>query len=220
MWLVARGATAGVPGKRQAFIELCVEFVNGQVKSIFDKSYDFVAPLALTVFVWVLFMNAMDFLPVDWIAEGLKLAGVGYFRPVPTADINTTFALALSGGVPSDDPASSGAMALDPVDDHRVRHRDLPVLIDGEIDRMVGFVQIVRLLGGMLGTLGGLAVVAGVALGLPALTIVSALLVGLILYALWEDTRLAKALDLLRARTRTGPTGRWTTSPPTCWPGS
>jgi hypothetical protein len=72
------------------------------------------------------------------------------------------------------------------------------VLIDGEIDRMVGFVQIVRLLGGMLGMLGGLAVVAGVALGLPALTIVSALLVGLILYALWEDTRLAKALDLLR----------------------
>jgi F-type H+-transporting ATPase subunit a len=96
MWLVARGATAGVPGKRQAFLELCVEFVNDQVKSIFDKSYDFVAPLALTVFVWVLFMNAMDFLPVDWIAEGLKLAGVGYFRPVPTADVNTTFALALS----------------------------------------------------------------------------------------------------------------------------
>jgi len=96
MWLVARGATAGVPGKRQAFIEMCIEFVNDQVKSIFDKSYDFVAPLALTVFVWVLFMNAMDFLPVDFIAEGFKLVGVGYFRPVPTADVNTTFALALS----------------------------------------------------------------------------------------------------------------------------
>jgi hypothetical protein len=83
-------------------------------------------------------------------------------------------------------------------DDHRVRHRDLPVLLDGEIDRMVGFVQIVRLLGGMLGTLGTLAAAAGVALQLPSLTIVSTLLVGLILYALWEDTRLAKALDLLR----------------------
>ena len=56
MWIVARGATAGVPGKRQAFIELCVDFVNDQVKSIFDKSYDFVAPLALTVFIWVLFI--------------------------------------------------------------------------------------------------------------------------------------------------------------------
>jgi len=96
-------------------------------------------------------------------------------------------------------PAAVPAV-LDPADDHLVRHRDLPVLIDGEIDRMVGFVQIVRLLGGMLGTLGTLAVVAGVALGMPALTTVSALLVGLILYALWEDTRLAKALDLLRRR--------------------
>lgn len=94
----------------------------------------------------------------------------------------------------------TGSVALDPADDHRVRHRDLPVLIDGEIDRMVGFVQIVRLLGGMLGTLGGIAVLAGVTLGMPALTVVSALLVGLILYALWEDTRLAKALDLLRRR--------------------
>jgi F-type H+-transporting ATPase subunit a len=96
MWLVARGATAGVPGKRQAFIEMCVEFVNDQVKSIFDKSYDFVAPLALTVFVWVLFMNAMDFLPVDVMAGALHAIGIDEFRLVPTADVNATFALALS----------------------------------------------------------------------------------------------------------------------------
>jgi hypothetical protein len=96
-------------------------------------------------------------------------------------------------------PATAPA-APAPADDHRVWHRDLPVLIDGEIDRMVGFVQIVRLLGGMLGTLGALAAVAGVALEVPVLTVVSSLLVGLILYALWEDTRLAKALDLLRRR--------------------
>jgi F-type H+-transporting ATPase subunit a len=94
-WVV-RGATAGVPGKRQAFVEMCVEFVNDQVKSIFDKSYSFVAPLALTVFVWVLFMNAMDFLPVDWFAEAFKWLGIPEFRLVPTADVNTTFALALS----------------------------------------------------------------------------------------------------------------------------
>jgi F-type H+-transporting ATPase subunit a len=96
MWLVARGATAGVPGKRQAFIEMCVEFVNDQVKSIFDKSYDFVAPLALTVFVWVLFMNAMDFLPVDVMSGALHAVGIDEFRLVPTADVNATFALALS----------------------------------------------------------------------------------------------------------------------------
>ena len=94
-WVV-RGATAGVPGKRQAFVELCVDFVNEQVKGIFDKSFSFVAPLALTVFVLVFFMNAMDFLPVDIIAKGLKMVGVHEFRMVPTADINTTFALALS----------------------------------------------------------------------------------------------------------------------------
>jgi F-type H+-transporting ATPase subunit a len=94
-WVVA-GATAGVPGRRQAFVELAVEFVNDQVKSIFDKSYTFVAPLALTVFLWVLFMNAMDFLPVDIVAAGLAAIGIHQFRLVPTADINTTFALSLS----------------------------------------------------------------------------------------------------------------------------
>ena len=96
LWWVVRGATRGVPGKRQAFVELCVEFVNDQVKSIFDKNLSFVAPLALTVFIWVLFMNAMDFLPVDVVAAGLGAIGIHEFRLVPTADVNATFALALS----------------------------------------------------------------------------------------------------------------------------
>ena len=96
MW-VGRGATAGVPSGRQALVEFIVEFVNDQVKGIFDKSYSFVAPLALTVFLWVLFMNAMDFLPVDIINEFvLKPLHIEEFRLVPTADVNTTFALALS----------------------------------------------------------------------------------------------------------------------------
>lgn len=94
-WVV-RGATAGVPGKRQAFVEVAIDFVNDQVKGIFDKSFSFVAPLALTVFVWVFMMNAMDFLPVDIISKGLKAVGVHEFRMVPTADVNATFALALS----------------------------------------------------------------------------------------------------------------------------
>ncbi|MDE2309758.1 MAG: F0F1 ATP synthase subunit A [Betaproteobacteria bacterium] len=98
LWWVVRGATAGVPGKRQAFIELLVEFIDGQVKGIFHGDrHKFVAPAALTVFVWVLAMNAMDFLPADimaWIFH--HIFGQEHFRPVPTADINATFALALS----------------------------------------------------------------------------------------------------------------------------
>lgn len=95
-WVV-RGATAGVPSGRQALVEFIVEFVNNQVKGIFDKSYTFVAPLALTVFLWVLFMNAMDFLPVDIINKAVfEPLHIEEFRLVPTADVNTTFALALS----------------------------------------------------------------------------------------------------------------------------
>jgi F-type H+-transporting ATPase subunit a len=97
LWLVVRGATAGVPGKRQAFIELAVDFVDDQVKGIFHGNRSFIAPLALTVFVWVILMNAMDFLPVDW--TGLVYEHVFHqhsWRQVPTADVNTTIALALS----------------------------------------------------------------------------------------------------------------------------
>jgi F-type H+-transporting ATPase subunit a len=96
-WVV-RGATAGVPNKRLAFVELLVEFVDDQVKGIFHGDrHAFVAPAALTVFVWVLMMNAMDFLPVDvmaWVYH--NVFGQDHFRAVPTSDINTTFALALS----------------------------------------------------------------------------------------------------------------------------
>jgi F-type H+-transporting ATPase subunit a len=94
LWWVARGATSGVPTKRQAFVELCFDFIDAQVKGIFHgERHRFVAPLALTVFVWVVLMNAMDFLPIDWVSMVLPHHG---FRIVPTADVNTTFALALS----------------------------------------------------------------------------------------------------------------------------
>ena len=99
LWWVVRGATAGVPNRRQAFVELAFDFVDEQVKGIFTQGnrHQFVAPVALTVFVWVLMMNAMDFLPVDimaWIYE--HVFHLHNWRGVPTADINTTFALALS----------------------------------------------------------------------------------------------------------------------------
>jgi F-type H+-transporting ATPase subunit a len=99
LWWVVRGATSGVPGRRQAFVELCIDFVDEQVKSIFTHGdrHKFIAPAALTVFVWVLLMNAMDFIPVDWIAWFTEnVLHQHNWRPVPTADINTTFALALS----------------------------------------------------------------------------------------------------------------------------
>ena len=97
MWWVVRGATAGVPNKRQAFVELLFDFVDDQVKGIFHGKREFIAPTALTVFVWVLLMNAMDFLPVDIMAWIMKhVFHQDEFRIVPTADVNTTFALSLS----------------------------------------------------------------------------------------------------------------------------
>jgi F-type H+-transporting ATPase subunit a len=98
IWWVVRGATSGVPNKRQAFVELLIGFIDDQAKGIFragDRNA-FVAPAALTVFVWVLLMNAMDFLPVDIVALGTHNISEHGFRIVPTADVNTTFALALS----------------------------------------------------------------------------------------------------------------------------
>ncbi len=96
MWWAVRGATTGVPGKRQAFVELAVDFVDEQVKGIFHGERSFISPLALTVFIWVLLMNAMDFLPIDWISLGTHHLSEHGFRIVPTADVNTTFALALT----------------------------------------------------------------------------------------------------------------------------
>jgi F-type H+-transporting ATPase subunit a len=72
LWWITRKATSGVPSKTQAFVELAIGFVNDQVKSVYHGDSKLVAPLALTTFVLVLFMNAMDFLPVDimaWIYE-------------------------------------------------------------------------------------------------------------------------------------------------------
>src|SRR3954468_6601727 len=97
LWFIVRGATSGVPGRRQAFVEVTLTFVDDQVKGIFHGSRSFMTPLALTVFVWVLLMNAMDFLPVD--ITGFVYEHVFHqheWRQVPTSDVNTTFALALS----------------------------------------------------------------------------------------------------------------------------
>ena len=98
LWWVVRGATTGLPGRRQAIVEWLLVVIDDQVKGIFhhgDRN-KFVAPAAVTVFVWVVLMNAMDHIPADLISTGLGWFGIHEWRPVPTADVNTTFALSLS----------------------------------------------------------------------------------------------------------------------------
>jgi F-type H+-transporting ATPase subunit a len=98
-WSMSRKATAGVPSKGQAFVEIIVEFVDGQVKDVFHGSRKFIAPFALTIFMWVFFMNAMDLLPLDTVGfaihhlAGAEAAHHTYWRIVPTADLNTTLAM-------------------------------------------------------------------------------------------------------------------------------
>jgi len=106
LWRAARKATSGVPGRFQAAVEILVEVVDQQAKGIVHnaQSRKFVAPLALTVFVWIFLMNAMDLLPVDllpWIWERIYGAAGhdphhAYMRVVPTADLSMTMGLSLS----------------------------------------------------------------------------------------------------------------------------
>ena len=107
LWKAAKSATAGVPGRFQAAVEMLVEMVDTQAKGIVHNanSRKLVAPLALTVFVWIFLLNAMDFLPVDLIPKIWEwIYGAAghdphhaYMRVVPTADLSTT--LGLSSGV-------------------------------------------------------------------------------------------------------------------------
>ena len=98
LWRAARKATSGVPGRFQAAVEILVEMVDSQAKGIVHNAHSrkMVAPLALTVFVWIFLMNAMDLLPVDLIPLFTGKAGIPYQRVVPTADLSITMGLSLS----------------------------------------------------------------------------------------------------------------------------
>ena len=103
LWLAARKATSGVPGRFQAAVEILVEMVDAQAKGIVHsaESRKFVAPLALTVFVWIFLMNAMDLLPVDlipaiWHVAGPAIGAKDYMRVVPTADLSITMGLSVA----------------------------------------------------------------------------------------------------------------------------
>ena len=93
---VAKKATSGVPGKLQNAIESIVEFIDTSVRESFHGRNPLIAPLALTIFIWVFFMNLMDLVPVDWIPGLATLAGVPYMKVVPSTDPNITMAMSLS----------------------------------------------------------------------------------------------------------------------------
>ena len=100
LWRAAKSATSGVPGRFQAAVEILVEIVADQAKGIVHnaESRKLVAPLALTVFVWIFLMNAMDLFPVDlfpWIWQNITGDHHAYLRVVPTADLSKTMGLTL-----------------------------------------------------------------------------------------------------------------------------
>ncbi len=92
----AKRATSGVPGGLQNFVEWVIEFIDDNVKSSFTGKNNFVGALGLTVFVWILLMNAMDLVPVDFLPHVASLLGVHFLKVVPTTDPNATMGMALS----------------------------------------------------------------------------------------------------------------------------
>ena len=104
-WMVAKAANAGIPSKFQAAIEMIIAFVDSSVRDTFHGKSRLIAPLALTIFVWIFLMNTMDLIPVDFIPYTAQLIGAHvfgmdphhvYFKIVPTTDPNVTLGMALS----------------------------------------------------------------------------------------------------------------------------
>jgi F-type H+-transporting ATPase subunit a len=94
--MAARKATAGVPSGLQNFVEWVIEFIDVSVRGSFSHKNPLVAPLALTVFMWVFLMNLMDLFPVDWLPLAGSMAGLPYLKVVPSTDPNVTFGMSLS----------------------------------------------------------------------------------------------------------------------------
>jgi len=96
MMMLARKATSGVPSGWQNFVEMVVSMVDTQVRDTFHAKSNLVTPLAITIFIWVFVMNAMDLIPVDFVPMTAHAAGVPYLKIVPTTDPNLTFAMSLT----------------------------------------------------------------------------------------------------------------------------
>ncbi len=95
-WRLGRRLNSDAPSGFQNVVEAILEFVGNQVRDSFPGHNPLIAPLALTIFLWVFLMNAMDLIPVDLPSVILGLFGVQYFKIVPTTDLSTTFALSLT----------------------------------------------------------------------------------------------------------------------------
>ena len=93
---VAKKTSADKPGRFQAFVEMVVEFIDSSVKDTFHGTSRLLAPLGLTIFVWVFLMNLMDLVPVDWIPLAAYSVGIEYMKVVPTTDVNITFGMSLA----------------------------------------------------------------------------------------------------------------------------
>ena len=94
--IVARKASTGIPGGLQNAVEIVIEFIDSNVKDTFSHKNKLIAPMALTAFVWILLMNLMDLVPVDWVPQLFHLSGVEYMKIVPTTDPNVTMGMSLS----------------------------------------------------------------------------------------------------------------------------
>jgi F-type H+-transporting ATPase subunit a len=92
---VAKKVIGGTPGGLQNFCEWAVEFVDTSVRGSFSSKNSMVAPLALTIFFWVLTMNLMDLIPIDWVPGVMGMLGVPFFKVVPSTDPNATFGMAI-----------------------------------------------------------------------------------------------------------------------------
>ena len=94
--MAAKKASVGVPSGLQNFVEWVIEFIDNSVRGSFSHKNPLVAPLALTVFMWVLLMNMMDLIPVDWLPLVGSMAGLPYLKVVPSTDPNITFGMSIS----------------------------------------------------------------------------------------------------------------------------
>ncbi len=95
-WRAAKRSSNTKPSRFQALVEIIVEFVDGSVKDTFHGKSRLIAPLGLTIFVWVFLMNLMDLIPVDWIPMVAGAVGVPYMKVVPTTDVNITFGMSIA----------------------------------------------------------------------------------------------------------------------------
>lgn len=93
---VAKSVSAETPGALQNFVEWVVEFIDESVRGSFTAKNNMVAPMALTLFVWILLMNLMDLVPVDWIPYVAQMMGIHYMKVVPSTDPNATFGMSLA----------------------------------------------------------------------------------------------------------------------------